>query len=101
MVGYPTFALDGERLKLNYELSGDVEESKPELRFKDGNGTAGAFGSANCQRTDTGNTKCSPELAVAFNSINETDKKKAQISVKLEILAQERGRAGLSIFLAL
>jgi hypothetical protein len=94
MVGYPTFSLEGEKLKLNYELSGDVEESKPELRFKDGNGTAGAFGSANCQKDASGNTKCSPELTVAFNSINESDKKKAQIPVKLEILAQERGSVG-------
>jgi hypothetical protein len=96
LVGYPTFSIDSatNALKLNYELSGDVMSSEPKLTFRDTAGTIGTFRNPNC-RKENGNTKCSPELLISFESLTAEDKRKTTIPVRLDILAQEQGDSSL------
>jgi hypothetical protein len=95
LVGYPTFSLDGNSLKLTYELSGDVETSEPRLTYRETGGIAGTFLNPNCTKQQpSGNTKCSPQLTV---SIGDSFQKAPQIPVKLEIFAQERGKASVPV----
>jgi hypothetical protein len=88
--GFPTFSLDNDALKLNYELSGDVEVSRPQITYRSTGGTAATFQNVNCTPdTTTKRLKCSPD----FNIVSPGGDlgKAALIPVKLEIFATERG----------